>query len=1374
MNPLEILEDYADNSEGEVIPQPVAEPAPAAPPKRQRFKAAPQVADSAPISSAEAVKEADAIFKELGLDPNAKTDEPAVPEIQAEASGFWSVVGDTLSASTIDLTKGVVQFSQNISNVSKEAFETVYNKFAEDKIKLETRRKFAPVETGQGQVARKVGELGTPAIIGGAIGSVGGPIGAAFGGLVGGMVGAFIQDPDDANLSTAVQGTKYENLPILASVFDRLAHRPGDSDLAKRYKNMVEDGLMGVSVGGIFEAGAYALKRTGQAAKAVVDDVKSYKLSKKPMVDQAKEMKFEKPQSQFLDEETLAAKEASYSKAGQDEAAAFVEQIKSTEQAAAAPTVAKSEMEVLGELEDAVKIKQEAEALDTFKKSENMQPLTDIDDPTIAAIKHVPEVQEQFVKAVDEAMPIQLLPFTSRGLNDVARLPIEKRAEALELLEGRIKNSLADDSINLDTQFELENALEEIARYKKEGFKTKNEIRVTLTDDSVVENLDIVATKASSYYQSQRAAAEAVEYDKVMAEAATKNATPGEMQRFLTDLKYQDPMYNMNAVEAAQVKMFYMDTLNDFNELTTKVIGGSANDAELAAYAIAKENVGKLGNIMDSAGTGTAHALGIRGMLKKYAEAGNPVAIELIGVEGQAKAIREVIKSFGGKKALQDEAKLFAEFVEQAQRPSGTRNSIGGFDRQTVEQAADKISKIRKSNYNEYMMDAYGEIQRKSRGRRIVDSINSYFFDNMINSLTTVAQTSSVVFDAGLNAANNYTFALLAGLRGKGLEAAARFSKANTYSTYLAKEIKNGLRLGMKEFFTPQGQGDIIVNSGAQVPEYLKNHVLANSKSIGKQAAQEADGIRGFINQVRPYTLGLGRKLLASSDAVTSHLGYRAHVAAHYSEAGYKLGLRGQQLDDYVKEMSVRPSPEVHDQGLLAGAKFAYRADLEIGWMGTIEEGLNRHPISKLFMPFYRTYGNTVERTFEYFPGLAFSLKSSRENIEQSIAKQLTGLGALSYLASEFLDGNITFPDASGGWTFKNFIEVDENNQPTGAMPMSVKTKNGYVQLPIGGAFEKLTKAAGYLAMASKYMDQDELDASLFAATFALTDIMAVNDQYRAVGGLVEFFDDIRKGDDEALSKFASRFTADLAVRAVPFYRLGQEINRDMESVELTNRFGGQTGIDYFLDTMENRLKKVIPGASADVPPMYNALGEPVPAFKRGAIGVHGFMLTTNNKSSEVMQALVDFAEYAKRYKDGEVAAVTVKPIPGTLKTESGTVKLNAKQIAKYSSLFGGIDPASGEIVSSNGMTLRDTLDTVLKDIKKEYKNIDKRTISPEEFNLAAGRLNEVITEFRREATERMQNDPEIIEAVNKLKEIKDRPQSQPTLKLIGNILGAQ
>lgn len=1303
---LELQQESDDNSEAipDVVQQPVQ-----APPKKERWKVqAPST--GAPVSSAESDKELDAVFKDLGLDPAAgPSDKEQQIIAPAEAQGFWSTVGDTVLA-VPELVKGVAQFGQNVSNVSKEAFETVWNKYSKDKIDLEDRRKFAAPETTAGGVFRKVGELGTPAMIGGMIGAVGGPIGVAAGGMIGGMVGAFIQDPDDANLSTAVQGTKYENLPVLAPIFDRLAHKPGDSDIDKRYKNMVEDGLMGsVISGGIFVA-TRGIKRVASAAKSVVDDVKNYRVSKMGVVEQAKEMP---PALQQIDDEvTLAAKEQQYSKASADDAVAVMSEVNKTGEA----TIPKSKIEVIADFEEGTILKQDAANLDTYiKRNQEMTSkksvVVDMDDADVAAIKYDEGAQKEFVKAVDEAMP-----------------------------------SATPDKVS----------------------------SVTLRNDEVVEALEPRAQKAQGYYASQRAAGEPVEYEKVMEEAAKRNQTPGELNRILTDPKYVDPEYNMSAVEASQVRMFYMDSLNDFEQLTGKVMSGLANDAELAAYAIAKENVGKLGNIMDGAGTGTAHALGIRGLLKKYAQAGNPVAIELIGLEGQAKAIRAVIESVGGKKALQDEAKLFAEFIEQAQRPSGTRNSIRGIPRDVVEKTADKISNIRKSKYSEYLMDNMGEIQRKSRGRRIVDGINSWFFDNMINSLTTVVQTSSVAFDASLNALSNYSHALLLGVQGKGLDSVAKFSRANTYSVYLAKEIKTGLKLAYKEFMSPQGTGDVIVNSQSQIPTYLKNHVLANSRPIGQRAAQEADGIRGILSQARPYTMGLGRKLLASSDALTNHVGYRAEVAASYAEQGSRLGLKGAQLDEYIQQGLKNPTEEIHDRGLLAGAKFAYRADLEIGWMGTIEEGLNRHPVAKLFMPFYRTYGNTVERTLEYFPGLAFSLRSSRESLEQSASKQLVGLGVLSYLASEFYEGNITFPDASGGrLRNKNFIEADEEGKPVGAMPLSVKTSKGYTQLPIGGAMEKFVKAAGYLALGAKYMKQDELDASMFASTYALADILAINEQYRAVNGVIELFDDLAKNDPEAMKKFSSRFATDLAVRAIPMYRLGQEFNRDRESVELANRTGGE-GIDYFLDMMENRLKKVVPGMSEDVPPAFNALGEPVPAFRRGMMGAHSFMVTTSNKSSQVMDSLIQFAEYSKRYPNGEAKSVIIEPVPGILKIEDGlSVKLNARQIAKYSSFFGGVDPASGQIVASTGVTLRDALDAQIREIRKTYKDIDKKTISVEEFNTEiVGPLNAIVAEYRAEATALMKEDPSVIEAVNKLREIKSRPASQPALKLIGNILG--
>lgn len=1364
MDPF-LLEELEDSGATAEIPERAAPPPPP-PPKTQKFKASSSIKTSPDLTAkAQADSEFDSILESVGV---SKEEPKPIEQEVAEAEGFWGKVWSMANPAVAlpGIVKGTGQFLANTSNVTKEAFETVWNKYSDDKIKLETRQKFQPSTPGQ-VVSMKAAEIGTPALLGGVAGSVFGPVGAIVGGMAGSAIGSFIQDPNDTNLATAVQGTKYANLPLLADTIDGLAHKPGDTDLDKRYKNMLEDiylgGVLGAAGKTVGTIGSRAIRRTGQALKTVKDDFKAYRYSKMTPVQQAQEQaiearrqavsageqqaeqfrkqapaqeqKVEELQKQTvtpsITEEELVAKEMQYGQVGVEEGDALVKKIQELPDDPAAQKAAKTPEQIVAELEDAVKLKQEAQQLDMFntRPKEEQLSFMDMDDTSVVGIKYNEEVGQQFSKVFDEAMPEQL--------------PL-----------GKVE-------------------------------------KVTLTDDSVVEALDVVAAKAAEkprgYYYNQRAAELPVDYIKVMEEAAERNLDPAEKAKFLSDPKYRDPVTPpMDPVEYEQVHQLHMDALVEFEALLAKVSSGTANDAELAAYELAKKNVGILGNIDKGTGTTTAHSLGIRGVIKKFSEAGDPVAQELIGLEGKAKAIRKVIESAGGKKTLQEEATLFAEFIEQAQRPPGTRNSINGLPREVVEEAANRIQKIRKSKYNEYYMDAMGEVHVKSRGRTLVESITSYMMDNMVNSFATVAQTSSVAFDMALNAMSAYTHALLTLPKGRSIETAAKLAKANYYATTMAYETKNGIALALKEFTTPSVRpGDIIISGASEMtPSYLKNHVLKNSPKVSQLAAQEKDAIRSILTGVRVYTLQLGRKLLMSADAMTSHIGYSASLKSDLAMLGRSQGLKGKELKEFVETNFRKPPPDLHDRALHEAAKFSYRADLEIGWLNTLEGALNKHPMAKLFMPFFRTYGNTVERALEYFPGLNLSLKSQRDQFlarrfegegaitrivegvtSESSAKQLTGLGAGLYLASRFLDGSITMPDAAGGYKYKGLIESDGLGNPTGVMPLSVKTKDGYVQLPKGGALEKFIKVWGYLALASNHFDQDELDASGFAAATALSQILSINEQFRTVNDIQDILEDVgNKNSDKVFEAFV-KLNADLAERMIPMYRMGKDFNTQNETAVLTNTFGGQTGWDYVADTLENRIKKIVPGMSADVPPQFNALGEPVPAFKSNAVGIPGFMLTTSNKSSEVMDYLVFLAEYSQRYREGEVETFSLRPLPKTLDIQGIKVKLNSQQYAKYNEFYGGYDRDSGQLVSITedgrkilgvGLSLRDALDATIKEIRNEYKQIETRTVSPDEFNeQVAARINRVITVYRDQAKKLMANEPDIIEAINKQTEQK-------------------
>lgn len=1237
-------------------------------------------------------------LKNSGQDPkNFNPDKilnPGANADQTKASSFFSSLVDAVNPVNMvkGFAKGTAQFGANVSDSVKRG--------------LGLREGAQPTVYTEGdnpmqRTYAKIAELGEPTLIGASIGSFAGPPGVAIGAIAGAAIGSFISDPDEGNLSTALQETKLKDYPVIGKILDYYAHKPGDTQLQKRFKNMYENAIIGVAgeaglAGATSLAKSRGLKRVGQAMYEVYDDTRTVMSGKVRNIPESTPAQAAAAETSVapIAEKQLQSIEAGYAKEGQEVAHSLVEDLTPKE----APVVVEGQapgqqldmFEALGELEDLRKAKLDTANLSRFEEKGQLS-FTNMDEADIAGVQYNEQASAQFDAEIDKVLP--------------------------EQFEHPIGEAPAD---NLPM--------------------VPKDLKVTLADEGVADRLETLADIRAKHYADKAEVTPIQPRAEVVEQAYKELQNPAERARVL-DLKEVS-----NEMDMAKVQQLHVEAFMDYEQLMRKVQSGEATDLELAAFQEAEKNHFVISARYYQAGTDVSRTFGMRQMLRKYAQAGDPTAIKLIGNEGKVRAIKALIDNAGGREALQSEAALMQQVMEMAAFPKGSRESLAVASRLAPDNPGDLIeatSRIMQTQNTDYIMQASGEIAAKSRGRRFVDAANGYIFDNMLlhwgPAVKTMAELPvAVAYRTG----ENYALALISGVRGNGLEAAMRMDQANRYSMSLVKNFTNASRLAAREFGMNQvvNDGTSVMSSTMEVPSYLKTRAAEGLSQASPQSLVEKQAaLTGMNSPSYQYTLGLGKKVLASIDAFSSHLGYNAYVESELVGMARRQGLSGKAVDEFVTANSgARVPREIHDAGMWEGAKLAYRADVETPILGSVDNWLHANPAAKQVLPMFRSFANGVDRTIEYFPGLNFILPSVRADKEKAIAKGLTGMGAM-YLAMHLFEEDengeaiVTHAEMPGVY-HQQFLEEGPNKSQQGRMPLSYKDSSGkYVQLPVGGRLKSLLETASYLKMAIGYMGEDEAQASIRAFGLAATHMFPLDDQLKSLDTIYNAFSDIKQG--AGVKAAFTNLGVGMVERTVPGYRLAKEAATQSDTVSLDTRAFGPSGLDYVKEVLQNRARALVPGLTKDLLPNVNILGEPV-------MKISGSVLTaTNAKSSEVMSKLMNLAEYSAMHPNSAYTALVMQQPPKVVEDSGMQVELTTELYKKLQIMSGGIDPKSGKVLSGTGVTLREALDGAFKTRSKEYENIDKRNVTPQEFNTIVADVQKIVGDYKAYALTQIKKD---------------------------------
>lgn len=420
-------------------------------------------------------------------------------------------------------------------------------------------------------------------------------------------------------------------------------------------------------------------------------------------------------------------------------------------------------------------------------------------------------------------------------------------------------------------------------------------------------------------------------------------------------------------------------------------------------------------------------------------------------------------------------------------------------------------------------------------------------------------------------------------------------------------------------------------------------------------------------------------------------------------------------------------------------------------------------PALKMIFPFQNVTYNSVRYALDHSPLKAITLWSdSSRNFsrimkagtqiekDEAIAQIFVGATAVTGLA-----GLSTLGIVNGAQSPNWRVQAATAESGKGYLPYSI---NG-VSLEKIDAIRPWLDLGHLMGQASNYLDaQQYADLGVYV-TAGLLNIFTSNQLLENIADFTDVYSKISNGElksGEEVAKYLANFTGRFfpkmtreAAQLLEQYQNGEAYKRQVKD-------SGEklTGLNYFIAQVKNQLKADIPHFNQDLPVARNILGEPQLIPEGFGPDPVSMFRTNSGAKSEIMEKL-------------EILTKDTRVIPGAV--QASAPKLNLQMPTKFVHIpksvnmygtrieIGGDADMSFEMTpeqhdvymqyygnihkGANGPTLRQRLETMLKDDGIIWKNLTK-TQSEDSYKAAVGEVTKIFTEARQRANYLIMKDP--------------------------------
>ena len=529
----------------------------------------------------------------------------------------------------------------------------------------------------------------------------------------------------------------------------------------------------------------------------------------------------------------------------------------------------------------------------------------------------------------------------------------------------------------------------------------------------------------------------------------------------------------------------------------------------------------------------------VSGMTAEAGRALQAFGISVAGMEGQTKAIKELLENLPGGMSTSK----IAEMVSHLDTVEG----VNTFARQ-----------IRRATTFDMVLEAWIN--------GLLSGPQTHATNTLSNTLFAVWQIPERFVAAGIGQ--------ITGSR------AVKAQEAISQAYGLMEGLQDGWKLAAKALRTGEPSEQLTKvetrvhraitaeNLRETIPGRLIKKISPNALEQGGMAAQAVDLMGEMVR--------VPGRLLTAEDELFKSVGYKMELHARANRQAIDEGLKGVSMAKRIQEIIQNPeeiAPDIHMAAVDASRYQTFTQPL--GEIGRKFQGiLSQVPVLRLITPFVRTPVNIMKGGFERTP-LAFASRRFWSEIgaggaRRDLALARVSMGSTAMISTGYLaaQGLIT----GGG---PSDPEMQAALRRTGWQPYSMRIGDTYISFnrlePLGillGAAADFTEIAG---LAGEEM-QPEMDKLAAAIALALSKNVTSKTWMKGVSEAIEAIHDP--------DRYGQRYIQNFARSMVPalFAQVERTMDPEMEAVY------------SIIDAMKSR----IPGLSSDLPPRRDLWGEPI------------------------------------------------------------------------------------------------------------------------------------------------------------------------------------
>lgn len=1158
-----------------------------------------------------------------------------------------------------------------------------------------------------GQVTRAVTNFATPLLATMATGgtfAVGMGVNAAYNFLV--------VDPDQARLSDHLKDTGLREVPIVTDVLDFLRHKPDDSELTSRFKNLIEGAGIDSAVGLMLLGASRAYSGIKNLRKPKIVEVASQEVDK-----------LKTP-------------------------AAPVENV---------PTAIDTPANQLSIEEQGKILQQEFNPPDQMQL-EKILPINEyLKNPvrpgTDGVLKEIPAFTVEPRKFGDVTLEYDPSNF-SVFASDAKGNYIGQVALNFELQDG--KHVLASGSTYIEPAHRQKDVARQMYQYIKDNIgeikpsmsqspagkaftagriAKDQELAKVLQKDTEIAYQELAAKKAAApEIGSPEEVAQLDLFEKQWATIGldqpsvyTKPDTGETLLRLANDeiLDYADKLIKQGKGEFFRVPMSDAETKaaadlmkNDPNiikkiitadpnttvltDKETMVLGylvgqkeaslGEAisfavaninDDAALIKFGRELENYSRYADLQSGANSAKGATLRSIKILGQLANAGDKEALAMLGAQGRAKYAQGLIDQYGGREAIKSNVRNL-EFIKELS----------------------KVNKMPNADFGVRM----NEVIQLSKWNKIENAIIKVALNGMLSSPMTGAKAlitnAATTFKTGID---NYISVGVG--KALGTQDARTLVEANAHM--------EGMLTGYLESVEPAMN---VVKTGV----VTKNVRMDLAESAGKIFSQEDAMFKAGGAWASKYgamadkVITTPTRVLMGIDTYWQRVNYMGVVNSEAIRSGLGRGLQGAELESYIQAFKAKPPAGVVFKADQVAAANTMAKDLT-GFAESMDNVITDSgkylPFNRVILPFFKTNMNLIEYTVKnspFAPMLSqdFKMAMARggRDRDEALARVISGSAAIAgftYLAHKGL--------VTGRNTDNPEIERALKDNKTVAPETSIKVGDTWVSIQGLEPLSTMVDMAVLFNKSAGYVSEQEYMEAATAMLIMANEVATPEQLTDSLSGLLNVIKG-KQGAQEYLATIPSRFT--------PFGALMTDVRQTTDTTTRSTRFKD------FYDTVKARWANQVPYLSKTLPAERNTWGEKL--LIPDGIGIDAIspLATTSDDGMALKRALTNMDDYYEMNKDvtAGLYKFDIRMPAKIMKNPFANVQyqLTPQEYSAYMVYRSGIDAVTGEKLMNR--TLKEAVSSVVKKYGAETRR--PQDYDPKVYAAMVGELSQIFVQY--------------------------------------------